>query len=264
MSPLDKATASKPAQGVPFYTPAQEPPVGTALELGPEHQHRIPTLFQPLTIRNVTLANRFVVSPMCQYSADDGHLTDWHLVHLGSMSARGAALTIFEATAVLANGRISPEDSGLWKDSQIAPLRRITDFIHSQGQKAGVQLSHAGRKASTLAPWHGQRGKPHVATEGVGGWPDNVWGPSPIPFSHTYPQVKEMTLEHIRELVEAFAAAAKRAVEAGFDVIEIHGAHGYLLTAFMSPLSNVGLSSSLLIWVSIPRRHAYWRIATHR
>lgn len=239
----NKATASKPAQGVSFYTPAQEPPVGSAIELDSEHQHKIPTLFQPLTIRGVTLVNRFVVSPMCQYSADDGHLTDWHLVHLGSMSTRGAALTIVEATAVLANGRISPEDSGLWKDSQIAPLKRITDYIHSQDHKVGVQLAHAGRKASTLAPWHGQRGKAHVADENVGGWPDNVWGPSSIPFSHTYPQVQEMTLEQIKELVEAFAAAAKRSVEAGFDLIEIHGAHGYLLTAFMSPLSNVGSSS---------------------
>lgn len=239
MSPVGKATASKPAQGAPFYTPAQEPPVGTALDLDSEHRHKIPTLFQPLTIRGLTLVNRFVVSPMCQYSADDGHLTDWHLVHLGSMSTRGAALTIVEATSVLPNGRISPEDSGLWKESQIAPLKRITDYIHSQGQKVGIQLSHAGRKASTLAPWHGQRGKPHVATEDVGGWPDNVWGPSAIPFSPTYPQVKEMTLEQIKELAEAFSAAAKRALEAGFDMIEIHGAHGYLLTEFMSPLSNV-------------------------
>lgn len=243
MGSINKATASKPAQGVGFYTPAQEPPVGSALGLGSEQQHKIPTLFQPLTIRGVTLVNRFVVSPMCQYSADDGHLTDWHLVHLGSMSTRGAGLTIVEATAVLANGRISPEDSGLWKDSQIAPLRRITDYIHSQGQKVGIQLSHAGRKASTLAPWHGLRGKPHVADVDVGGWPDNVWGPSSIPFSHTYPQVREMTVEQIQELVEAFAAAAKRSVEAGFDLIEIHGAHGYLLTAFMSPLSNVSISS---------------------
>ncbi|KAJ4394498.1 NADH-dependent flavin oxidoreductase [Gnomoniopsis smithogilvyi] len=234
----NKATASRPAPGVPFYTPAQKPPTGSALELDPAHPEKVPTLFHPLTIRGVTLVNRFVVSPMCQYSADDGHLTDWHLVHLGSFSARGAALTIVEASAVLPNGRISPEDSGLWKDSQIAPLKRITDFIHSQGHKAGIQLGHAGRKASTLAPWHGQRGKPHVAEPDVGGWPDNVWGPSAIPFSHTYPQVKEMTVEQINETIEAFGKAAKRAVEAGFDVIEIHGAHGYLITNFMSPLSN--------------------------
>lgn len=154
-----KPTASKPASGVPFYTPAQEPPVGTALELDKDPD-KIPTLFHPIAIRGMTLVNRFVVSPMCQYSADDGHLTDWHLVHLGSMATRGAALTIFEASAVLPNGRISPEDSGIWKDSQIAPLRRINDYIHSQGLKTGIQLAHAGRKASTLAPWHGQRGKP--------------------------------------------------------------------------------------------------------
>lgn len=239
MGTTNKATASTPAQDVPFYTPAQDPPAGTATELDPEYPHKIPTLFQPLTIRGVTLVNRFVVSPMCQYSADDGHLTDWHLVHLGSMSARGAALTILEASAVLPNGRISPEDSGLWKDSQIAPLRRITDYIHSQGHKAGIQLAHAGRKASTLAPWHRQRAVSAVAGDAEGGWPNDVWGPSSIPFSHLYPQVQEMTVEQIRETVEAFGAAARRAVEAGFDVIEIHGAHGYLLTAFMSPLSNV-------------------------
>lgn len=247
MGSINKATASTPAQGVPFYTPAQNPPVGTATALlnkdpssDSAHLQPVPTLFHPLHIRGVTLVNRFVVSPMCQYSADNGHLTDWHLVHLGSFATRGAALTIVEATSVLPNGRISPEDSGLWQDSQIAPLRRITDYIHSQGHKAGVQLAHAGRKASTLAPWHGQRGANHTASVEEGGWPDNVWGPSAIPFSSTYPPVKEMTREQIRETVEAFVSAAKRAVEAGFDVIEIHGAHGYLLTAFMSPLSNVG------------------------
>lgn len=242
MSPIDKATASKPAQGVSYYTPAQEPPVGTALDLDSDNQHKVPTLFRSLTIRSITLTNRFVVSPMCQYSADDGHLTDWHLIHLGAMSARGAALTIVEATAVQANGRISPEDSALWKDSQIAPLRRVVEFVHSQGQHVGIQLSHAGRKASTLAPWHGQRGKSHVAGEDVGGWPNNVLGPSAIPFSETFPRVREMTLEQVRELIRAFASAARRAVEAGFDVIEIHGAHGYLLTEFMSPLSNVRTS----------------------
>ncbi|ROW10939.1 hypothetical protein VMCG_01267 [Cytospora schulzeri] len=240
MGSINKATASKPAQGIPFYTPAQEPPTGTALDLDPAHpdNNQVPTLFHPLTIRGVTLANRFVVSPMCQYSADGGHLTDWHLVHLGQFAARGAALTIVEATAVLPNGGISPEDSGLWKGSQVAPLRRVTDFVHSQGHRVGIQLSHAGRKASTLAPWHGQRGKPHVATEAEGGWPDDVWGPSPIPFSDTYPKVIEMSREQVRETVEAFGKAAGRAVEAGFDLIEIHGAHGYLINQFMSPLSN--------------------------
>ncbi|KAJ9139132.1 NADPH dehydrogenase [Pleurostoma richardsiae] len=232
-----KATASPPAPGVPYYTPAQDPPSGTALELA-DHPEAVPTLFKPLTIRGVTLNNRFVVSPMCMYSADDGHLTDFHLVHLGSFALRGAGLTIVEATSVTSNGRISPEDSGLWQDSQIAPLRRITDFIHSQGHKAGVQLGHAGRKASTLAPWHAARGTHDVAGEDVGGWPDNVWGPSAVPFSEFYPQPKEMTIEQIEGLVKSFEDAAKRAVTAGFDVIEIHAAHGYLITEFMSPLSN--------------------------
>lgn len=240
MATIDKASASKPAMGVPFYTPAQEPPSGTALDLNREHPEAIPTLFHPLTIRGMTLANRFVVSPMCQYSADNGHLTDWHLVHLGAFSARGAALTIFEATSVQPNGRISPEDAGIWQDSQISPLKRITDFIHSQGHKAGIQLAHAGRKASTLAPWNrGQDGN-YVAQVNVGGWPDDVWGPSAISFdSKTFPQVKEMSIEQIKETVEAFGAAAQRALTAGFDMIEIHGAHGYLISSFLSPLSNV-------------------------
>ncbi|KAF3344959.1 hypothetical protein VdG2_07145 [Verticillium dahliae VDG2] len=184
------------AKGVPFYTPAQEPAAGTALSSNP------PTLFTPLQIRSKTLANRLVVSPMCQYSADDGHLTDYHLVHLGQFALHGAALTIIEATAVEARGRISPEDSGLWTDSQIEPLRRIADFVHSQGHLVGIQLGHAGRKASTLAPWLAEGQTRQVAHEAEGGWPDD------------------------------------RAVAAGIDVIEIHAAHGYLLTEFLSPLSN--------------------------
>lgn len=157
---------------------------------------------------------------------------------------RGAGLTITEATSVLPNGRISPEDSGLWKDSQIAPLRRITDFVHSQGHKVGCQLAHAGRKASTVAPWHRAKvGEGHVATEALGGWPDNVWAPSDVPFADTFPRVREMTPEQIRETIEAFADSSKRAIQAGFDLIEIHGAHGYLINQFMSPLSNVSGAS---------------------
>lgn len=235
MAPAKK-TLSPPAPGAPYYTPAQEPPAGTALstpEVG-----RVPTLFTPLRIRGLELTNRFAVSPMCQYSADDGHLTDYHLVHLGSFAMRGAALTIVEATAVTPNGRISPEDSGLWQDSQIAPLKRVVDFIHSQNQKVGIQLAHAGRKASTRAPWHVQRGHGEVAGEEVGGWPDNVWGPSAISFSPQYPTPKEMTIEQIDGLVTSFADAAKRSLAAGFDLIEIHGAHGYLISEFLSPLSN--------------------------
>lgn len=235
MTVTKKATASPPAPGVPFYTPAQPLPAGTALPSATA----VPTLFTPLTLRSMTLANRFVVSPMCQYSADDGHLTDWHLVHLGSFAARGAALTIVEATAVTANGRISPEDSGLWRDSQIAPLKRIVDYVHSQGQKIGIQLAHAGRKASTFGMFvKRQPGETEVAGVEEGGWPDNVWGPSAIPFSKTYPQPKEMTVEEIAGLVKSFADAARRSVVAGFDTIEIHGAHGYLINEFLSPLAN--------------------------
>ncbi len=243
MATSKKATASPGAVGVPYYTPAQEPPAGTAVAVAGEE---VPTLFAPLTVRGVTLTNRFVVSPMCMYSADDGHLTDFHLVHLGAFAMRGAALTIVEATAVQPNGRISPEDSGLWTDSQIAPLRRITDFVHSQGQHAGIQLAHAGRKASTLAPWHNDPrtgrssvGLKALAEPDVGGWPDDVWAPSPIAFADGYPLPKELSVAQIHQLVADFAAAAQRAVKAGFDVIELHGAHGYLLTEFLSPLSNV-------------------------
>ena len=165
-----KATLSAPAAGVPFYTPVQSPPAGSVIAAsgsGPEApapEPEVPTLFTPLTIRGVTLSNRFAVSPMCMYSADDGHLTDFHLVHLGAFALRGVALTIVEATAVTPNGRISPEDSGLWADSHVAPLRRIVDFVHSQGQKAGIQLAHAGRKASTVSAWHRLPGGRQVAT----------------------------------------------------------------------------------------------------
>lgn len=241
----DKKTLSRPAPGVPFYTPAQEPPAGTALQ----PQDNIPTLFKPLKIRGVELTNRFAVSPMCMYSADDGHLTDFHLVHLGQFAMRGAGLTIVEATSVTPNGRISPEDSGLWQDSQIAPLRRIVDFVHSQGQKIAIQLAHAGRKASTRAPWHYV--SKHNAASGAlqakrseavaaesGGWPDNVWGPSTIPFSADFPHPKEMTIDEIEGLVVSFVDAARRALQAGFDIIEIHGAHGYLLNEFLSPRVN--------------------------
>lgn len=235
MTVITKATASAPAPGVPYYTPAQQPPAGTGT--GPATE--LPTLFTPLTLRSLTLPNRFAVSPMCMYSADDGHLTDFHVAHLGSFAMRGAALTIVEATAVTANGRISPEDSGLWKDSQIAPLRRVVDFVHSQGQKIGIQLAHAGRKASTLAPWHSVRGRSEVAAVEQGGWPDNVWAPSAIPFAPTYASPKEMTIEEIEGLVQSFVDAARRSVQAGVDTIEIHGAHGYLISEFLSPLSNV-------------------------
>ncbi|CAK7221108.1 NADH-dependent flavin oxidoreductase [Sporothrix eucalyptigena] len=229
-------TASLPAPGVPFYTPAQTPAPGTALH--PDAAD-LPTLFTPYKIRGVELANRFVVAPMCMYSADEGHLTDFHVVHLGQFALHGAALTIVEATSVAPNGRISPEDSGLWQDSQIAPLKRVADYIHSQGHKIGIQLAHAGRKASTLGPWHvAKRGEHQYALESEGGWPNNTWSASSIPYAPDWVDPVAMTLDDIAELKAAFVASAKRAVAAGVDVIEIHGAHGYLMTQFLSPTTN--------------------------
>ncbi|KAI0109662.1 hypothetical protein GGR51DRAFT_558355 [Nemania sp. FL0031] len=226
---------NKAAPGAPYYTPAQEPPAGTAL-----NPATAPTVFQPLKIRGLEIHNRFMVSPMCQYSADDGHHTDWHFSHLSQYAIRGPGLIIVEATSVLANGRITPQDSGLWKDSQIAPLKRTVDFVHSQGQKIGIQIGHAGRKASTTAPWLVPRGKGGlVASKEHGGWEDNVWAPSAIRVSdHGYAMPKAMTSDDIAELLQAFKDTARRAVAAGFDAIEIHGAHGYLNASFMSPITN--------------------------
>ncbi|PHH67257.1 hypothetical protein CDD81_3026 [Ophiocordyceps australis] len=224
---------NKGQAGVPFYTPAQEPPAGTAT-----NGEAAPTLFQPLTMRSVELANRIVVSPMCQYSADDGHLTDYHVVHLGQFALRGAGLVIVEASAVEARGRISPQDVGLWSDSQAAALRRVVDVVHSQGGKIGIQLAHAGRKASTLAPWVGQSANKTLAGEEQGGWPDDVVGPSAVPFAPDHAMPRALTLDEVQQLIESFAQAARRAVKAGVDVIELHGAHGYLISSFLSPLSN--------------------------
>lgn len=173
---------------------------------------------------------------MCQYSAEDGHMTDYHLAHLGGIAQRGPGLIMIEATAVQPEGRISPQDVGLWKDSQIAPIARVIEFAHSQGQKIGIQLAHAGRKASTTVPWMLNHGS--IATENVGGWPDNVKGPSDIPFSETFPRPRAMTQDDIREFKEAWVAAAKRALVAGADFIEIHNAHGYLLASFLTPYAN--------------------------
>ncbi|KAK2050346.1 NADH:flavin oxidoreductase/NADH oxidase [Colletotrichum somersetense] len=226
-------TTNKAASGVPFYTPAQEPPAGTPVDAS-----SAPTLFQPLKIRDFTINNRIWVSPMCQYSADDGHLTDYHLVHLGQFALHGAALTIIEATAVEPRGRISPQDVGLWKDSQVAPLKRVVDFIHSQNQAVGIQLAHAGRKGSNVAPWVRETLGKWLAPESEGGWPDDCVAPSAIPYAEHFAKPRELTIEEIQGLVKSFADAAKRAIEAGVDLIEIHGAHGYLLTEFLSPLSN--------------------------
>lgn len=159
---------------------------------------------------------------------------------LGGLAFRGASLTIIEATSVLPNGRITPQDAGLWEDAQIAPIKKVADYVHSQGQKLGIQLAHAGRKASTCAPWLStERGKSVLATEDVGGWPKDVMGASAISWSDEgFAKPREMSLQDINDLLQAFKDSAKRAVEAGIDVIEIHGAHGYLISSFLSPISN--------------------------
>jgi 2,4-dienoyl-CoA reductase-like NADH-dependent reductase (Old Yellow Enzyme family) len=190
-------------------------------------------LFSPLQIGSLTLSNRIAVSPMCEYSCEDGFANDWHLVHLGSRAVGGAALVFTEATAVTPEGRISPQDLGLWKDEHIAPLARITAFLHSQGAYAGIQLAHAGRKASTYRPWSGEG----VVTPENGGW-TNVVAPSALPFAPNYPMPHELDHAGIAEIRSAFREAAIRANRAGFDVIEIHSAHGYLLHEFLSPISN--------------------------
>jgi 2,4-dienoyl-CoA reductase-like NADH-dependent reductase (Old Yellow Enzyme family) len=193
----------------------------------------MPNLFDPLSIRDVTLQNRIVVSPMCEYSSTDGFANDWHLVHLGSRAVGGAGLVFTEATAVAAEGRISPQDLGIWKDEHVEFLSRITRFIHSQGSVAGIQLAHAGRKASTYRPWDGNGAAPEAA----GGW-KNVVGPSAIPFANNYPMPQALTPEGISEIVRAFVEAAGRAQTAGFRVFEIHAAHGYLISEFLSPVAN--------------------------
>ncbi|KIW45400.1 uncharacterized protein PV06_03794 [Exophiala oligosperma] len=226
---------NKPAQGISYFTPAQNPPSGTARDPQSDH-HAIPKIFQPLKIRGVTFQNRIWLSPLCQYSAQDGHLTDWHLTHLGGIIQRGPGLAMVEATSVTPEGRITPEDSGLWQDSQIAPLKRIVEFAHSQSQKIAIQIGHAGRKASTVAPWL-SLGDTALAGE-ANGWPDDTLAPSAVAFAPTYPHPNALTLEGIRRIKDAFVSAARRAVEAGFDVVEIHNAHGYLLHQFLSPVSN--------------------------
>ena len=190
-------------------------------------------LFDPLKIRALTLPNRVFVSPMCEYSSTDGFATDWHFVHLGSRAVGGAGLVFTEATAVTPEGRISPEDLGIWKDDHVDMLARIARFIHGQGSVAGMQLAHAGRKASTYRPWSGNGAIP----VDEGGWPD-VLAPSAVPFADSYPMPRELTLEGMTRVTAAFVSAAGRARDAGFRVIELHAAHGYLLHEFLSPLSN--------------------------
>jgi 2,4-dienoyl-CoA reductase-like NADH-dependent reductase (Old Yellow Enzyme family) len=189
-------------------------------------------LFEALQLREIIFRNRIWVSPMCQYSSENGMPTDWHLVHLGSRAVGGAGLVVVEATAVSPEGRISPQDSGIWSDAHAQAFKRITTFIKAQNSVAGVQLAHAGRKASTAAPWDGGA----KVDEVEGGWP--TVAPSAIAFADDYPLPRAMTQDDIAKVTEDFVAAARRGVEAGFEVIEIHAAHGYLLHEFLSPLSN--------------------------
>jgi 2,4-dienoyl-CoA reductase-like NADH-dependent reductase (Old Yellow Enzyme family) len=218
-----------PASGVPYFTPAQEPVAGTQLSGSPTK------LFTPIEIRGVTFQNRLFLSPLCQYSSEDGYANDWHLTHLGGIIQRGPGLTTVEATAVQAVGRITPWDLGLWKDSHIEPLKRIVGFAHGQNQKIAIQLAHAGRKASTVPPWLSHKA---IAVEEVGGWPEAIVAPSSVFADDTSLTPKVLSKTDIQNLRKDFAAAARRAVVAGFDVVEIHAAHGYLLHSFLSPVSN--------------------------
>ncbi|KAI0715866.1 FMN-linked oxidoreductase [Cerioporus squamosus] len=216
---------NSPAPNVPYFIPAQYPPAGTALDPQPDGK-LIPTLFQPIKIRGVEFQNRVWLSPLAQYSAEHGVISPWQDAHIGGIVTRGPGLTMVEANAVSPEGRSSPDDAGIWTDEQARAWSRIVQFAHSQGQKIGIQLAHGGRKASTI-PLFVDAGP--IADEVAGGWPDDVWGPS---------EPKALTREGIRRIVKAFVDAAKRSVRAGFDVIEIHGAHGYLLSSFLTPTSN--------------------------
>lgn len=195
----------------------------------------MPQLFDSFQLRDVTFRNRVAVSPMCQYSAKDGLADDWHLVHLGARAVGGAGLVIAEASAVEPRGRISLDDLGIWDDAHVAPLSRITRFIAEQGAVAGIQLAHAGRKASTRRPWHPRGGNRPLSAE-EGAYP--VVGASPLPFADGYPVPSELSRAALVQIRHAFRDATVRAKNAGFRFVEVHGAHGYLLHSFLSPLSN--------------------------
>ncbi len=209
--------------------------MGHGCPAGADHDREIPELdlLTPATFRGVTLRNRIVMSPMCQYCAVDGMANDWHLVHLGSRAAGGVSLIMVEATAVSAEGRISPGDMGIWSDDHIEPLARIARFVELQGAVPSIQLAHAGRKASCDVPWRG--GAPLSETNG--GWRP-VYAPSAIPFDEGSPIPTPLDAKGIATVTDAFEAAARRAITAGFQILEIHAAHGYLLHEFLSPLSN--------------------------
>jgi 2,4-dienoyl-CoA reductase-like NADH-dependent reductase (Old Yellow Enzyme family) len=189
-------------------------------------------LFEPFRLREIEFKNRIGVSPMCQYSAKDGHVGHWHLVHLGSRAIGGAALVMAEATGVQAIGRISPGDTGIYLDSHVEAWRPVVDFIKSHGAVPGIQLAHAGRKGSTAVPWAGGKG----ISAADGGW--TPVGPTNVPFTDGYPTPKALTIPEIDQIVADYVSAAQRALRAGFEVAEVHAAHGYLLHEFYSPLSN--------------------------
>lgn len=226
----DPGLINEGAKNVPYFTPIQDPTAGTARDPQPDG-----TLFSQLKIRGLTLHNRIIVSPMCQYSADNGHMTAWHKTHLQSYAVRGAGLVLTEVQAVVPEGRISPEDLGIWDDSQLVAAKEVIDFVHSQGGHIGAQIGHAGRKASTVAPWIDRKA---VAGEKGRGWPKDVYGPSAVAYSDDTYVPKEMTLKDIETLKARWVDAVKRAVKVGYDTIEIHAAHGYLINNFLSPTSN--------------------------
>jgi 2,4-dienoyl-CoA reductase-like NADH-dependent reductase (Old Yellow Enzyme family) len=225
---MDEPTAHRPDDQAP-------PVLAHGCPAGTDHDREVPEidLLSPLTIRGITLRNRIVMSPMCQYVAAEGLASDWHLVHLGSRAVGGVALVMVEATAVTRDGRISSGDMGLWGEQHVEPLARIARFVHSQGAVAGIQLAHAGRKASCEPPW---KGGASLKTPAAGGW--TVVGPSPIPFQEGDPVPVPLDEAGIEGIVAVFEAAARRALAAGFRVLEMHAAHGYLLHEFLSPLSN--------------------------
>lgn len=211
-----------------------DPAHATGCPAAVSHDRNLPDtdLLSPLTIRGVTFRNRIVVSPMCQYCAKDGFADDWHLVHLGSRAAGGAGLVFVEATAVAPEGRITPGDLGIWSDAHAEPLARIASFVTRMGAVPGIQIAHAGRKASCRVPWEGGEQLPLDA----GGW--QTLGPSAVPFREGERPPQPLDEAGIRNVIDLFVAAARRAVRAGFRVVELHAAHGYLMHEFLSPLSN--------------------------
>ncbi len=240
MDPTDQIGARRANEAEATAAPSDKRVAGPVATLpgcpsGSDHDREVPEidLLSPMTVRGITLRNRIAMSPMCQYNSDDGLANDWHLVHLGSRAAGGVGLVVVEATAVSALGRITPKDMGIWGDQHVDPLARIARFVHSQGAIAGIQLAHAGRKASCEPPWLGGA---RLKSAEAGGW--NVVAPSPISFQEGDPSPLPLDESGISGVVSAFENGVRRALAAGFKLIEVHAAHGYLLHQFLSPLSN--------------------------